>query len=149
MRKILATFLLVLSLGLYCLPLMAQQNVVLSGTVRDKKTGESLIKAVIRIQELPNAGIISNEYGFYSLSMPKGNYVAVVSQVGYETLVQKIKLDSSVSIDFKLETKNQLREVVVESSRKNDNLTKAQMGTETINISAISKVPEIFGEKDL
>jgi hypothetical protein len=149
MRKILATFLLVLSLGLYCLPLMAQQNVVLSGTVRDKKTGESLIKAVIRIQELPNAGIISNEYGFYSLSLPKGNYVAVASQVGYETLVQKIKLDSSVSIDFKLETKNQLREVVVESSRKNDNLTKAQMGTETINMSAISKVPVIFGEKDL
>ncbi len=149
MRKILATFLLVISLGLYCLPLMAQQNVVLSGTVRDKKTGESLIKAVIRIQELPNAGIISNEYGFYSLSMPKGNYVAVVSQVGYETLVQKIKLDSSVSIDFRLETKNQLREVVVESSRKNDNLTKAQMGTETINMSAISKVPVIFGEKDL
>jgi hypothetical protein len=149
MRKILATFLLVTSLGLYCLPLMAQQNVVLSGTVRDKKTGESLIKAVIRIQELPNAGIISNEYGFYSLSLPKGNYVAVVSQVGYETLVQKIKLDSSVSIDFKLETKNQLREVVVESSRKNDNLTKAQMGTETINMSAISKVPVIFGEKDL
>ena len=149
MRKILATFLLVLSLGFYCLPLMAQQNVVLSGTVRDKKTGESLIKAVIRIQELPNAGIISNEYGFYSLSLPKGNYVAVVSQVGYETLVQKIKLDSSVSIDFKLETKNQLREVVVESSRKNDNLTKAQMGTETINMSAISKVPVIFGEKDL
>jgi hypothetical protein len=149
MRKILATFLLVLSLGLYCLPLMAQQNVVLSGTVRDKKTGESLIKAVIRIQELPNAGIISNEYGFYSLSLPKGNYVAVVSQVGYETLSQKIKLDSSVSIDFKLETKNQLREVVVESSRKNDNLTKAQMGTETINMSAISKVPVIFGEKDL
>ena len=149
MRKILATFLLVLSLGLYCLPLMAQQNVVLSGTVRDKKTGESLIKAVIRIQELPNAGIVSNEYGFYSLTIPKGNYSVVVSQVGYETLVQKIKLDSSVSIDFKLETKNQLREVVVESSRKNDNLTKAQMGTETINMSAISKVPVIFGEKDL
>ena len=149
MRKILATFLLVLSLGLYCLPLMAQQNVVLSGTVRDKKTGESLIKAVIRIQELPNAGIVSNEYGFYSLTIPKGNYAVVVSQVGYETLVQKIKLDSSVSIDFKLETKNQLREVVVESSRKNDNLTKAQMGTETINMSAISKVPVIFGEKDL
>jgi hypothetical protein len=54
-----------------------------------------------------------------------------------------------VSIDFKLEIKNQLREVVVESSRKNDNLTKAQMGTETINMSAISKVPVIFGEKDL
>jgi hypothetical protein len=73
----------------------------------------------------------------------------VVSQVGYETLVQKIKLDSSQTINFSLQTKNVLKEVVVESSRKNDNLTKAQMGTETINMAAISKVPVIFGEKDL
>ena len=103
----------------------------------------------MRIQELPNAGIISNEYGFYSLSLPKGNYSVMVSQVGYETLVQKIKLDSSITINFSLQTKNVLKEVVVESSRKNDNLTKAQMGTETINMAAISKVPVIFGEKDL
>jgi len=73
----------------------------------------------------------------------------VVSQVGYETLIQKIKLDSSQTINFSLQTKNVLKEVVVESSRKNDNLTKAQMGTETINMAAISKVPVIFGEKDL
>ena len=127
----------------------AQQTLVLSGSVRDKQTGESLIKAVVRIQELPSAGIISNEYGFYSLSLPKGNYSVVVTQVGYETLIQKIKLDSSQSINFYLQTKNVLKEVVVESSRKNDNLTKAQMGTETINMSSINKVPVIFGEKDL
>ena len=127
----------------------SQSTLVLSGSVRDKQTGESLIKAVVRIQELPNAGIISNEYGFYSLSLPKGNYSVMVSQVGYETLVQKIKLDSSITINFSLQTKNVLKEVVVESSRKNDNLTKAQMGTETINMAAISKVPVIFGEKDL
>jgi hypothetical protein len=127
----------------------AQSTVVVSGSVRDKQTGESLIKAVVRIQELPNAGIVSNEYGFYSLSLPKGNYSVVVSQVGYETLIQKIKLDSSITINFSLQTKNVLKEVVVESSRKNDNLTKAQMGTETINMAAISKVPVIFGEKDL
>ena len=130
-------------------PIIAQSTVVVSGSVRDKQTGESLIKAVVRIQELPNAGIISNEYGFYSLTLPKGNYSVVVSQVGYETLVQKIKLDSSQTINFSLQTKNVLKEVVVESSRKNHNLTKAQMGTETINMAAISKVPVIFGEKDL
>ena len=130
-------------------PIIAQSTVVVSGSVRDKQTGESLIKAVVRIQELPNAGIISNEYGFYFLTLPKGNYSVVVSQVGYETLVQKIKLDSSQTINFSLQTKNVLKEVVVESSRKNDNLTKAQMGTETINMAAISKVPVIFGEKDL
>jgi hypothetical protein len=140
-----------LLIGLFSLisTVSAQSTVVVSGSVRDKQSGESLIKAVVRIQELPNAGIISNEYGFYSLTLPKGNYSVVVSQVGYETLVQKIKLDSSQTINFSLQTKNVLKEVVVESSRKNDNLTKAQMGTETINMAAISKVPVIFGEKDL
>jgi hypothetical protein len=149
MRYKIYVFSFLLCLGAHFTSVAAQQSYVLSGSVRDKQTGESLIKAVVRIQELPNAGIISNEYGFYSLSLPKGNYSVVVSQVGYETLVQKIKLDSSITINFSLQTKNVLKEVVVESSRKNDNLTKAQMGTETINMSAISKVPVIFGEKDL
>lgn len=149
MRYKIYVFSFLLCLGAHFTSVAAQQSYVVSGSVRDKQTGESLIKAVVRIQELPNAGIISNEYGFYSLSLPKGNYSVVVSQVGYETLVQKIKLDSSITINFSLQTKNVLKEVVVESSRKNDNLTKAQMGTETINMAAISKVPVIFGEKDL
>jgi len=149
MRYKIYVFSFILSLGAHFTSALAQQSFVVSGSVKDKQTGESLIKAVVRIQELPNAGIISNEYGFYSLTLPKGNYSVIVSQVGYETLVQKIKLDSSQSINFYLQTKNVLKEVVVESSRKNDNLTKAQMGTETINMSSISKVPVIFGEKDL
>ena len=126
-----------------------QDKFVLNGNVKDQATGEAIIRAVLRIEELPSLGVLSNEYGFYSLTLPSGNYSVVVSQVGYETLVQKIKLDSSKSINFYLQTKNVLKEVVVESSRKNDNLTKAQMGTETINMSSISKVPVIFGEKDV
>ncbi len=149
MKRRISVFNLIIGLFSLISSVSGQSTVVLSGSVKDKQTGESLIKAVVRIQELPNAGIISNEYGFYSLTLPKGNYSALVSQVGYETLVQKIKLDSSQSINFYLQTKNVLKEVVVESSRKNDNLTKAQMGTETINMSSISKVPVIFGEKDL
>ena len=149
MAKKMGFFNLILGLFAMISSLNAQSTAILSGSIKDKQTGESLIKAVVRIQELPNAGIISNEYGFYSLTLPSGNYSVVISQVGYETLVQKIKLDSSQSINFYLQTKNVLKEVVVESSRKNDNLTKAQMGTETINMSAISKVPVIFGEKDL
>jgi len=149
MAKKMGFFNLILGLFAMISSLNAQSTAILSGSIKDKQTGESLIKAVVRIQELPNAGIISNEYGFYSLTLPSGNYSVVISQVGYETLVQKIKLDSSQSINFYLQTKNVLKEVVVESSRKNDNLTKAQMGTETINMSSISKVPVIFGEKDL
>jgi hypothetical protein len=128
---------------------IAQDKVVLNGTIRDIQSGESIIRATIRIQELPNLGVFSNEYGFYSISLSKGKYTLLVSQLGYDLFSQKIQLDSSRVLNIQLSALNQLKEVVVESSRKNNNLTKAQMGTETLNMAAISKVPVIFGEKDI
>ncbi len=128
---------------------LAQDKVVLSGTVKDNQTGESIIRAIIRVKELPNIGVFSNEYGFYSISLAKGNYTISVSQVGYEMYNNKIQIDSNIINNIQLSANNLLKEVVVESSKKNNNLTKAQMGTETLNMVAISKVPVIFGEKDI
>ena len=128
---------------------LAQDKVVLSGTIKDNQTGESIIRAIIRVKELPNIGVFSNEYGFYSISLAKGNYTISVSQVGYEMYTNNIQIDSSIINNIQLSANNLLREVVVESSKKNNNLTKAQMGTETLNMVAISKVPVIFGEKDI
>ena len=128
---------------------LAQDKVVLSGTVKDSQTGESIIRAIIRVKELPNIGVFSNEYGFYSISLAKGNYTISVSQVGYEMYTSNIQIDSSIINNIQLSANNLLKEVVVESSKKNNNLTKAQMGTETLNMVAISKVPVIFGEKDI
>jgi len=128
---------------------LAQDKVVLSGTVKDSQTGESIIRAIIRVKELPNIGVFSNEYGFYSISIAKGNYTISVSQVGYEMYTNNIQIDSSIINNIQLSANNLLKEVVVESSKKNNNLTKAQMGTETLNMVAISKVPVIFGEKDI
>ena len=128
---------------------LAQDKVVLSGTVKDNQTGEFIIRAIIRVKELPNIGVFSNEYGFYSISLAKGNYTISVSQVGYEMYNNKIQIDSNIINNIQLSANNLLRAVVVESSKKNNNLTKAQMGTETLNMVAISKVPVIFGEKDI
>jgi outer membrane receptor protein involved in Fe transport len=128
---------------------LAQDKVVLSGTVKDNQTGESIIRAIIRVKELPNIGVFSNEYGFYSISLAKGNYTISVSQVGYEMYNNKIQIDSNIINNIQLSANNLLKAVVVESSKKNNNLTKAQMGTETLNMVAISKVPVIFGEKDI
>ena len=128
---------------------LAQDKVVLSGTVKDNQTGEFIIRAIIRVKELPNIGVFSNEYGFYSISLAKGNYTISVSQVGYEMYTNNIQIDSSIINNIQLSANNLLKEVVVESSKKNNNLTKAQMGTETLNMVAISKVPVIFGEKDI
>ena len=126
-----------------------QDKFVLNGNVKDQATGEALIRAVLRIEELPSLGVLSNEYGFYAISLPKGKYTLIVSQLGYEKYKEKVLLDSHLNLTILLTPANTLKEVVVESGRKNDNLLKAQMGTETLNLNAISKVPVIFGEKDI
>ena len=126
-----------------------QDKFVLNGNIKDQATGEAMIRAVIRIEELPSLGVLSNEYGFYAIALPKGKYTLVVTQLGYEKYKEQVKLDSNLNLTILLRSANTLKEVVVESGRKNDNLLKPQMGTETLNLNAISKVPVIFGEKDI
>ncbi|MCX6288981.1 MAG: TonB-dependent receptor, partial [Bacteroidetes bacterium] len=127
----------------------AQEITTVNGTVKDKLTGESIIGAVIKIDQLANVIVTSNEYGFYAISLPKGRYDLRISFVGYEEKRIPILLNAPLITNVFLESKNQLAEVVVSSKRKDDNLTKAQIGTETLNMQSISKVPVIFGEKDV
>ena len=102
-----------------------------------------------KIDQLANVVVMSNEYGFYAISLPKGKYDLRISFVGYEEKRVPILLNAPLITNVFLESKNQLAEVVVSSKRKDDNLTKAQIGTETLNMQSISKVPVIFGEKDV
>jgi hypothetical protein len=67
----------------------------------------------------------------------------------YEKYKQQVTLEENISINIFLKPANLLKEVVVESGRKNDNLLKPQMGTETLDMKTINKVPVIFGEKDI
>ena len=129
--------------------MQAQEKMTVNGTVKDLLSGESIIGAVIKIDKLANVTVTSNEYGFFAISLPKGKYDLIISFIGYEDKRISIPLDKPLSIQVFLESKNQLAEVVVESKRKDDNLIKAQIGTETLNMKSISKVPVIFGEKDV
>lgn len=130
-------------------PIFAQEKTTVNGTVKDKLSGETIMGAVIKIDQLTNVVVTSNEYGFFAIALPKGKYDLRISFVGYEEKRIPISLNEPKSIPVFLESKNQLTEVVVESKRKNDNLIKAQMGTETLNMKSISRVPVIFGEKDV
>jgi len=144
-------FILLLFVGIVGIThqIKAQEITTVNGTVKDKLTGESIIGAVIKIDQLANVVVMSNEYGFYAISLPKGKYDLRISFVGYEEKRVPILLNAPLITNIFLESKNQLAEVVVSSKRKDDNLTKAQIGTETLNMQSISKVPVIFGEKDV
>ena len=79
MAKKIGFFNLILGLFAMVSSLNAQSTAVLSGSIKDKQTGESLIKAVVRIEELPNAGIISNEYSW----IDKGNTPEKGAQIDF------------------------------------------------------------------
>jgi outer membrane cobalamin receptor len=129
--------------------LFAQEKFTISGSVRDKATGEELIGANIIVTDLPNTGISANEYGFYSLTLPAGKYKLRSSYIGYEEIVQLITLDKNIKLDWKLSSGRQLEEVVVKATKEDENITKTTMGTEKLDIQEIAKLPVIFGEKDV
>ena len=121
----------------------------ISGFVTDRSTGEALIAATVAL-EGKNLGTISNGYGFYSLSLDKGEYELFVSYVGLKTIKQKIILQADTVIDFKLEAAvADFEEVVIisdELSRINDNSVS---GSTVLNVTSIKKSPGFLGEADV
>lgn len=132
---------------------MAQQKYQVSGTVKDQKNGELLIGVNVKVAEDPSINVIANEYGFYSLSLPEGNYKVVISYPGYKDFEQQITVNQNIKLDLPLSQQEQVSkaidEVIITGIKKDKNLTSAQMGSETLNIKNIEKLPVLFGEKDV
>lgn len=139
-----------LFISVFSTPIYSQQNSsTLSGFIYDAATGETLIGANIFIKEL-TSGTSSNEYGFYSITVPSGKYVAEFSFVGYEKKVLSIDLINSQKIDVNISsTSFNLEEVVVVEKKADENIKSTNMGTTDIAPKEIEKVPVIFGEKDI
>lgn len=130
--------------------LLAQQKFTLSGTVSEKKNGETIIGASVYIKDNKGAGVLTNSYGFYSLTLPTGNYQLIFSMIGYQNDTVNIDLKSNLVLNRPLvEKAKELADVVVTAKKTNDNLTKAQIGVEKLSVASVAKLPVIFGEKDI
>jgi hypothetical protein len=140
---------LFISALLFSIGLFAQQKSTLSGTIRDQKTGEELIGATVRLMEIPSAGRASNEYGFYSLTVPSGKYTLVCTYIGYQVYQKEIHLTQDLKQDIQLQENAVLQEVVVSATKAGDNVTRAAMGVEKLEVKELSKLPVLFGEKDI
>ena len=90
-------------------------NFTLSGYLEDKESGERLIGARIYAPDY-GKGTTSNEYGFYSLTLPKGNTKIVLSYFGSNELIKSVKLTKNLHKDFSLKTSIELSEIVVTST---------------------------------
>lgn len=128
----------------------AQSKYTLSGTIRDKKTGETLIGASVFVIEEARLGTASNDYGFYSITLARGNYRLVCRKIGYRPDTVSVDLSANKKLDFNLpDAYSILREVIVTATTANENVRQAQMGVERIDVKEIAKLPVIFGEKDI
>lgn len=138
-------------LALFCfLNAFAQDKFTISGYVKNAKTGEELIGATVFIQELSATGASSNAYGFYSITIPQGNYTVTAQYIGYEPNSISVELKQNTKLNFLLGEKGiQLGEVIVTAERKDVNITQTQMGTEKLAIKEIKNIPVLFGEKDI
>lgn len=149
MKRFAIKIILILFLGPLSMSPIFAQKFTLSGTIRDAKTGEELIGASVVVKELAGVGVTCNEYGFYSLTLKTGTYTFKTSFVGYQDFTNVIKLDKDQKLDIKLSSGTELEAVVISAKKENENVRKAQMGTDKLDIGDIAKIPVLFGEKDI
>ncbi|ACU61835.1 TonB-dependent receptor [Chitinophaga pinensis] len=129
---------------------LAQHKYTISGIIRDKTTGETLIGASIRILPQSRYNSSSNNFGFYAIVVPEGSYRLVVSYTGYkpDTIALTLSNDLTRNISL-LPVSGQLSEVVITSESTHNTLAKAQMGLQKLSTAEMANVPVFLGEKDI
>ena len=157
-RKIMIrkTITLSLLMVLFALPfnLLAQETSkeiksTISGYIKDGQSGETLIGATVYLKEL-GVGTSSNDYGFYSISVPPGTYNLEFSYLGFETQRKQIDLKENITLSIELaEETTTIVEVVVTSEAEDQNVVKTEMSVNKLNIKTITKMPALLGEVDV
>ena len=127
----------------------SQNKFTISGYVKDSLNGETLIGSTISVNG-KSKSILSNQYGFYSITLLQGNYELVCSNVGYQAKVENIALTADRQFNFELMPKTIASEAILISSKRRDaNVKNAQMGKIDLNIEQIRSVPAFLGEVDI
>lgn len=125
----------------------AQKKFSISGYVREKESRELLPGVNIYVPTL-KLGAITNNYGFYSLSLQEGEYDVHYSFVGYEPVIQHIKLNANQSVNIDL-TGITLEEVVISAERSERVSESSEIGMISLPVQQIKQIPALLGEKDV
>ncbi len=126
----------------------SQGNITINGYISDKATGERLAGATIFVPET-GKGTTSNDFGFFSLTIPHGKVNVVFRFVGYETYILNSTFKKDTLVQIQLKTNNQLNEVVVKASNNEKFLLSPSMGIHRLSAKEVTKIPTVLGEPDL
>jgi len=128
----------------------AQKKFVVSGTISDAATGESLTGATVFVEDTPATGCISNSYGFYSLTVPAGSYRLRFQYVGYDPRVVPLNINKNIKLDIELHEKSyEIGSILVTGERADKNVKSVEMGNIQMAPDQIDNIPVIFGEPDV
>jgi len=128
----------------------------LSGFIKDSKTGETMIGATVIIQDMgagtearAGTGAVSNPYGFYSVSLPKGSYTLRYSFVGYLPIRTTVELNSNINLNMEMEERLPLLAEVIVKSSKISIIDEVQMGKIDLTPNEVREIPALLGEPDV
>jgi hypothetical protein len=122
---------------------------LLKGYIKDLSNGDKLVGATVFIKEL-QTGTITNVQGFFSLRVPPGTYSLSISYVGYQAIEEKIKAEGEISLNYALHVNRvDLKEAIISSRKKNENIIQNQMSSIRINAEDIKRMPAFMGEADV
>ena len=127
----------------------SQEKFTLSGIISEADTGETLFGVNVIIPSL-QTGTVTNQYGYYSITLPKGDYEVYYSSIGFTTQKFEISLSENIKKDLSLSTDTEnLDEVVIKTNGEKLNIRSSQMSTNTLSASTIKKIPVVLGEVDV
>jgi hypothetical protein len=126
---------------------MAQQKHTISGTIKSKAKGETLIGATVRVSG--GGGTTTNEYGFYSITLTGGNHKLEFSSMGLQTNHLEFVLRKDTVINISLEDESvSLGAVTITGTSTKRSLSTPQMGLEKLTTKEMKNVPVLLGERD-
>ncbi|MCX6303466.1 MAG: TonB-dependent receptor [Bacteroidetes bacterium] len=121
----------------------------LSGYLRDKQTGEVLIGANVYVKGT-STGVMTNGYGFYSLTLSRSTYPLVFSYMGYKEVAMDVRIDENTRISVEMEeNKLEMKEVEIIAAGHESDIRNAQMSEFRFSRKTMSQLPGFGGDLDI
>lgn len=117
--------------------------------ITENTGNETLIGVSVIVPEL-QTGTVTNDYGFYSITLPEGQYKITVSYVGYNTVEETVELTKNINKNFSLrESAEVLDEIVLKEDVEKINIRSPQMSVNALSAGTIKQIPVVLGETDI
>ena len=125
----------------------SNDQITISGYLTDKLSGENLIAANVFLYD-QSMGTISNEYGFYSFTIPKGVQRLYFSYLGYKMEIKELRLAVDTTINVKLDPSVQLNEILILDS-KLLKVEESPASMTDLELDLINSMVSLAGESDV